>query len=73
MTGTGLLERRPERRVDENGRRRRRRGLENGQRPGWMAYGFLTAIMLGSMFPLYWSFLIGSGDASTINQQDIVW
>ena len=63
MTGTGLLERRP----------RRRRGLENGQRPGWKAYGFLAAVMLGSMFPLYWSFLIGSGDASTITRQDIVW
>ncbi len=64
MTGTGLLER---------PRARRRRGLENGQRPGWKAYGFLTAIMLGSMFPIYWSFLIGSGDASTITRQDIVW
>jgi cellobiose transport system permease protein len=74
MTGTGLLERRPQRRSDEHSRRpRRRRGLENGQRPGWKAYGFLTAIMLGSMFPLYWSFLIGSGDASTITRQDIVW
>jgi cellobiose transport system permease protein len=73
MIGTGLLERPAQRGTDENGRRKRRRGLENGQRPGWMAYGFLTAIMLGSMFPLYWSFLIGSGDASTITRQDIVW
>jgi len=62
-TGYGLLER---------GRPRRRR-IDNGQRPGWLGYGFLTAVLLGSMFPLYWSFLIGSGDASTINQQDIVW
>lgn len=62
MTGAGLLERRP-----------RRRNLENGQRPGWKAYGFLIAVMLGSMFPLYWSFLIGSGDASTITRRDIVW
>ena len=65
MTGTGLLERRPA--------GRRRRGLVNGQRPGWKAYGFLTAVMLGSMFPIYWSFLIGSGDSTTITQQDIVW
>ena len=65
MTGAGLLERRPT--------ARRRRGLVNGQRPGWKAYGFLTAVMLGSMFPIYWSFLIGSGDASTITRQDIVW
>lgn len=74
MTGTGLLERAPQRHTDDSSRRpRRRRGLVNGQRPGWKAYGFLTAIMLGSMFPLYWSFLIGSGDASTITRQDIVW
>jgi cellobiose transport system permease protein len=67
MTGHGLLERR----TAPSTRRRRR--LENGQRPGWLAYGFLTAVLLGSMFPLYWSFLIGSGDASTITSQDIVW
>jgi cellobiose transport system permease protein len=74
MTGTGLLERRPAGPSNENSRHpRRRRGLVNGQRPGWKAYGFLTAIMLGSLFPLYWSFLIGSGDASTITRQDIVW
>lgn len=66
-TGYGLLERGPATSA------RRRRGLDNGQRPGWLGYGFLTAVLLGSMFPLYWSFLIGSGDASTINQQDIVW
>jgi len=77
MTGSGLLERRTTKRPEpdpvRSPARRRRRGLVNGQRPGWKAYGFLTAIMLGSMFPLYWSFLIGSGDASTITRQDIVW
>jgi len=76
MTGTGLLEARMSPRSTSSPDRRptrRRRGLENGQRPGWKAYGFLAAIMLGSMFPLYWSFLIGSGDASTITRQDIVW
>ena len=54
-------------------RPKRRRRLQNGQRPGFLAYGFLTAVILGSVFPLYWSFLIGSGDASTITQRDIVW
>lgn len=56
----------------ERSRRRRRRNVA-GQRPGWMAYGFLIAVLLGSMFPLYWSFFIGSGDATTITRQDIVW
>ncbi|WAB82537.1 carbohydrate ABC transporter permease [Microcella daejeonensis] len=54
-------------------RRPKRRRLQNGQRPGFLAYGFLTAVILGSVFPLYWSFLIGSGDATTITRQDIVW
>jgi cellobiose transport system permease protein len=53
--------------------RLRRRRLNNGQRPGFLAYGFLTAVLLGSAFPFYWSFLIGSGDASTINQADMSW
>ena len=52
---------------------RRPNRLLNRQRPGFLAYGFLLAVILGSVFPLYWSFLIGSGDASTITKQDIVW
>lgn len=51
---------------------RRPNRLANRQRPGWLAYAFLAAVLLGSVFPLYWSFLIGSGDASTITK-DIVW
>lgn len=53
-------------------RPRRRRGRRLGQ-PGFLSYGFLIAVILGSVFPLYWSFLIGSGDATTITRQDIVW
>ncbi|MEY2848019.1 MAG: hypothetical protein RI885_684 [Actinomycetota bacterium] len=52
--------------------RRRRRGTAV-DRPGFLVYGFLGAVLLGAVFPLYWSFLIGSGDASTITRQDIVW
>jgi cellobiose transport system permease protein len=55
----------------QTGRSRGR--LQNGTRPGWKAYGFLLAILLGSAFPFYWTFLIGSGDASTINQANISW
>lgn len=28
--------------------------------PHWLVYGLLTAFLLGSAFPLYWSFVIGS-------------
>ena len=30
------------------------------KRPGFVIYGLLIAFALGSMFPLYWSFLVGS-------------
>ncbi|MEI7054693.1 carbohydrate ABC transporter permease [Nocardioides sp. CCNWLW239] len=30
------------------------------KRPGFLVYGLLTAFLLGSAFPLYWSFVIGS-------------
>ncbi|GII32993.1 hypothetical protein [Planotetraspora mira] len=32
-----------------------------------MSYGFLAAILLGSIFPLWWCFIIASGTASTID------
>jgi cellobiose transport system permease protein len=30
------------------------------RRPGFLVYGFLSAFLLGSTFPLYWSLVIGS-------------
>jgi cellobiose transport system permease protein len=30
------------------------------RRPGFLVYGLLSAFLLGSAFPLYWSFVIGS-------------
>lgn len=56
-------------------RSRRGRGALSraANRPGFLAYGFLTAVLLGSIFPLYWSFLIGSGDAATLSDPDKSW
>lgn len=51
----------------------RRRRTTRGSRPGWKTYGFLIAVILGSVFPLWWSFLIASGDASTIRSGSIPW
>lgn len=53
------------------GQARRRRASVAVQRPGWFSYTFLIGVLLASIFPLYWSFLIGSGDASTITQRSI--
>jgi cellobiose transport system permease protein len=51
----------------------RRSGRNTNGRPGWIAYAILSVVILGSVFPLYWSFLIGSGDASTITRADLPW
>ena len=44
-----------------------------GNRAGLWTYLGLAAVLVGSLFPFYWSLLIGSGDASTINDPDMSW
>lgn len=56
----------------ERRRLRRARSVIN-QRPGFLVYGMLSAVLLGAAFPLYWSLLIGSGDAYTINDPNMSW
>ena len=53
-------------------RRRRRRGVGSG-RASWFTYAFLALVVLLSFFPFYWSWLIGSGDASTIRDPNRSW
>nr|WP_246140086.1 carbohydrate ABC transporter permease [Protaetiibacter larvae] len=36
-------------------------------RPGWLTYGLLSAFFLGAVFPLWWSFVMGSRVATDIN------
>ncbi|MFM9919571.1 carbohydrate ABC transporter permease [Lacisediminihabitans sp. H27-G8] len=52
--------------------RRRVRPIAIG-RPSPIVYVFLAIVMVASVFPLYWSFLIGSGDSSTINDPNMSW
>lgn len=49
---------------------RRRR---SSRRPAWWVYTPLAVVALGSLFPFYWSLLIGSGDAYTIRNPDMSW
>lgn len=53
----------------------RRRGSRGGsaRRPGWIVYGCLAAVVLGGMFPLWWSFLIGSHHATILSQTSFPW
>jgi cellobiose transport system permease protein len=54
-----------------NARERKRRARTvkiRGARPGWVVYGILSVVFLSGVFPLYWSFIIGSGDASSLRR-----
>ncbi|WP_194397092.1 carbohydrate ABC transporter permease [Microbacterium atlanticum] len=44
-----------------------------GYRAGFWVYAGLGVVILSAVFPYYWSFLIGSGDASTISDPDMSW
>ena len=37
-----------------------------GSRPGFWVYAPLLVVLLSALFPLYWSFIIGSGDSTTL-------
>lgn len=44
-----------------------------GSRPGFWVYAGLGVVLAASLFPLYFSFLIGSGDASTLRDPNRSW
>lgn len=52
---------------------RRRSRRIRGSRPGWFVYAALAIAIGASLFPYYWSLLIGSGDAYTIRDPDLSW
>ena len=56
-----------------NAPNRARRRVVRGSRPGWFVYTSLAIVLGAAIFPFYWSFLIGSGDASTIRDPDMSW
>lgn len=57
----------------DDGDRRRRPTRIRGYRPGFWVYASLAVVLIAAVFPYYWSFLIGSGDASTINDPNMSW
>ena len=52
---------------------RRRRGERTthirGSRPGFWVYAGLGVVFVAAAFPLYWSFVIGSGDATSLRSR----
>jgi cellobiose transport system permease protein len=53
--------------------RQRRRGERTtrirGNRPGFIVYAVLAVVFISAAFPLWWSFVIGSGDASSLRER----
>ncbi|QDO88426.1 carbohydrate ABC transporter permease [Ornithinimicrobium ciconiae] len=45
---------------------RRSSGRSYSDRPGKLVYGLLAAVVLGGLFPLWWSFLIASHDSTVL-------
>ncbi len=56
-----------------NGRRSVKTTRIRGYRAGFWVYAGLAVVIIAAVFPYYWSFLIGSGDASTINDPNMSW
>jgi cellobiose transport system permease protein len=57
-----------EERLDSGPGRRRRASLGEaglGSRPGFLTYGLLAAFVIGGAYPLWWSFVVGSGTNQT--------
>ncbi|BDV29444.1 carbohydrate ABC transporter permease [Microbacterium terricola] len=56
--------------------RQRRRGARTtrirGSRPGFWVYATLGVVFISAVFPLYWSFVIGAGDSTTL-RNDFAW
>jgi cellobiose transport system permease protein len=44
-----------------------------GYRAGFWVYVGMGVVLLSAVFPYYWSFLIGSGDSTTINDPNMSW
>lgn len=53
--------------------RRRHGSADITSRPGFLGYGLLIAALLGAVLPLYWAFLIASGDSSSLNNVNLPW
>jgi cellobiose transport system permease protein len=47
---------------------RGRRASARLGRPNFLVYGLLVAFVLGSLFPFYWSFLVGSRDSGMLSE-----
>jgi cellobiose transport system permease protein len=50
-------------------KRKRSKARGQAQQAGWLSYTILGIVMLVAIYPLYWTFMIASGDATTITRR----
>src|SRR4051812_4906345 len=56
--------------ANASARRRNQRTTKiRGARPGFWTYATLIVVFISAAFPLYWSFIIGSGDSSSLRER----
>jgi cellobiose transport system permease protein len=41
-------------------------------RPGWIGYTFMSLVIVSAIYPLYWSYMIASGDQTTIVKRQVL-
>ncbi|MGV1006203.1 MAG: carbohydrate ABC transporter permease [Candidatus Nanopelagicales bacterium] len=72
MTSIGVTEQTSGKRAAAAKKRRKSRGAGAARRPGWVTYTILGAVLLISVFPLYYTFLLASSNSATIAQNPIL-
>ena len=74
MSSPGMIEQTAGKRAARYAQRRQARadrGIGSNRRPGWVTYVVLGIILLISIAPLYYTFLLASSDSATIAQNPI--
>lgn len=41
-------------------------------KPGVLGYAFLALVMVAAIYPIYWAFMIGSGDQTTLVERNVI-
>src|SRR5690554_5255818 len=52
---------------------RRFKSLAGVERPGWFVYTSLVVVLVASLFPFWYTFIIGSGDSGTVRDPNMSW
>ena len=57
--------------IARNRGHKKSRGVHTNK-TGWLGYSFLSIVMIAAIYPIYWAFMIGSGDQTTITKREVI-